>query len=111
MAAKSDACVVLVTCPAGEEAERMARGLVQERLAAGVQMMAVTSIYTWRGELRSRAEHLLVIKSRGTCYPDVERFIRERHPYEVPQILQIPVQDGLESYLRWIEASTGPAGA
>jgi periplasmic divalent cation tolerance protein len=107
MAATRDACVVLVTCPSGEEADAMARGLVERRLAAGVQIIAVSSIYTWKGRVRNRPEHLLVIKTGTGRYPDLERFVREHHPYDVPQILQIPVQAGLEDYLQWIDASTG----
>ncbi|MGB9775359.1 MAG: divalent-cation tolerance protein CutA [Anaerolineae bacterium] len=98
-------CVVLTTAGTEEEAQRLAEGLVAGRLAACVQVLPVTSTYIWQGELHRDPEWLLLIKTTTARYGDVEAFIRKHHSYEVPEIVQVPIRQGLEAYLAWMRSS------
>lgn len=107
-------CLVLTTAGTGEEAQRLAEGLVAGRLAACVQVLPVTSTYIWQGQLHRDPEWLLLIKTTTARYGDVEAFIREHHSYEVPEIVQVPIRQGLVAYLEWVGEVTGaplPANA
>ncbi len=101
-----DYCVVLTTTPDPETAHRLAEGLVSRKLAACVQVLPITSFYTWKGELCRDAEHLLLAKTTTSRYPDVEAYIREHHPYEVPEIIRLPIEAGWAPYLAWVREST-----
>ncbi|MCS7177988.1 MAG: divalent-cation tolerance protein CutA [Anaerolineae bacterium] len=101
-------CIVLTTTGTEGEAQRLAEGLVAERLAACVQVLSVTSTYIWQGQLHRDPEWLLLIKTPAARYSDVEAYIREHHSYEVPEIIQVPIQQGLAAYLAWVEAMTLP---
>jgi periplasmic divalent cation tolerance protein len=95
---------IITTLPAPDEAKRLANVLVHARLAACVQILGpITSVYHWQGEVETGQEWQLCIKSRQDLYPDVERLIRENHPYEVPEILAVPIVAGSEAYLAWME--------
>ena len=96
-------CVVMTTCASTEEADGLASGLIEERLAACVQITAVTSCYEWKGSVNRDSEQLLLIKAKAELYPRIEEFITRNHTYEVPEIVQIPIQQGLTNYLRWID--------
>jgi len=98
-------CVVMTTAGTEEEAHRLAEGLVSGKLAACVQVMPVTSTYIWQGELHRDPEWLLLIKTTAARYSDVEAFIREHHSYQVPEVVQVPIQRGLEAYLDWVGSS------
>lgn len=98
-------CVVLTTAGTEEEARRLAEGLVAGKLAACVQVLPVTSTYIWQGQLHRDPEWLLLIKTTAARYGDVEAFIREHHSYQVPEIVQLPIQRGLAAYLAWVEES------
>ncbi len=99
-------CVVLTTAGTEEEAQRLAGGgRVAGRLAACVQVLPVTSTYIWQGELHRDPEWLLLIKTTTARYGDVEAFIRKHHSYEVPEIVQVPIRQGLEAYLAWMRSS------
>jgi periplasmic divalent cation tolerance protein len=101
--AKFDHQIVLTTCPNPEIADKIARVLVEEGLAACVNLLpAMQSIYTWRGKTETATEHLLLIKSITDRYPDIEARIRTLHPYELPEIIAIPVVHGLPDYLTWL---------
>lgn len=101
------ALIIFCTCPDEKSARRLAESLVREKLAACVNITAaVTSVYRWQGKLNSDQEALLTIKSTETAYPRLEKRLREQHPYELPEILAIPVKTGLEDYLRWVEENT-----
>jgi periplasmic divalent cation tolerance protein len=103
--------VVLSTAPDPEEAERLARILVEERLAACVSRLSgVDSVYRWRGELEEQAEVLLIIKTHARRAPDLTRRLAELHSYEVPEILVLPVAAGLGAYLEWIREETETVG-
>ena len=101
---------VITNLPDSESAFNLARELVNLRLAACVNVLApVTSIYRWEGGDEQASEHPLLIKSTAEAYPALERAIRERHPYTLPEIVAWPVSHGLPEYLGWIEQEcTGP---
>lgn len=102
--------LVLCTCPDRTAAERIAEIVVGERLAACVNIVpGLTSIYRWEGQIQRDAEWLLLIKTRQAVYPPLEARIRELHPYQVPEIIALPIQVGAAAYLDWIAASTGAA--
>jgi periplasmic divalent cation tolerance protein len=99
-------CIILTTCPTDEDARELALKLVQEKLAACVQLSAVTSVYTWKGTTHHEPEIRLMIKTRTGLYQAVEAFIRQSHSYEVPEIVQIPVMSGSDAYLGWMDENT-----
>jgi periplasmic divalent cation tolerance protein len=68
--------------------------------------MPITSFYTWKGQVSNEAEWLLSIKTRTNCFPDLQALIIDNHSYEVPEIIQIPIVDGSQAYLRWVDRST-----
>ena len=101
--------VILCTCPDQTTAGTLAKGLVSGRLAACVNILPnITSIYTWQGELESATECLLVIKSSDDLYASVEQYIVSNHPYELPEIIAVPVRHGEPRYLSWIIESLSP---
>lgn len=103
----TDTLVVLCTCPEEDTAAAVGRVLVAERLAACVNVHAgVRSIYHWRGEVAEDSEALLVIKTTRTRYQELEQVIIREHPYELPEIIAVPIELGLERYLAWIKDST-----
>jgi len=88
----------------------LAGGLVEQRHAACVSILpGLTSVYAWKGQIESAEESLLLIKTRLANFPELERFIKELHPYEVPEILAIPVQAGSADYLAWLRESVSGA--
>jgi periplasmic divalent cation tolerance protein len=85
----------------------LARDLLAARLAACIQIgAAVESLYHWRGEIETANEIPVAIKTRAALYPRVEAAIRQRHPYELPEIVAVPITDGLPGYVDWIAAET-----
>ena len=86
-----------------EDAERIARSLVETRLAGCVQIVGpVTSIYRWKGRIETAGEWFCLIKSRRECYGAIERAVRSLHPYETPEIIALPVAAGSRDYLEWL---------
>lgn len=101
------ALLILTQMPDHASAHALARALVEERLAACVSVGApVESLYHWRGEIETAQEVPVVIKTRAGRYPAVEAAILTRHPYELPEILAVPLQHGLERYFDWIRAES-----
>ena len=99
--------LVLTNCPDEESANAIALALVEERLAACVNILPrVQSVYRWQGAVESATEIPLFIKSTATNYPALEAAIRNRHPYQVPEIIALPVERGLPAYLDWIASET-----
>jgi len=98
--------MILSTFPDKTAAKRAAKMLVEQRLAACVQMFPLDSVYLWKGEICEDGEMMLFIKSRTELFDKVSAAIREVHPYEVPEIVQVPITDGLPEYLQWIGACT-----
>jgi periplasmic divalent cation tolerance protein len=104
----SDWCVVLVTCP-GDEADRLAQALVQERLAACVNTIPqVTSTYRWEGKLRHDREALLVIKTRRDRFESLRARVVELHSYDVPEVIALPIEAGHAPYLEWVTKEAAP---
>jgi periplasmic divalent cation tolerance protein len=100
---------VLTTLPDAEIAGRLAHEMVEAKLAACVNVLSpCRSIYPWQGAVQEDGEIPLIIKTTAERYPALETFLRERHPYQVPEILAIDVNDGLLDYLRWAAAATQP---
>ena len=98
---------VLTNLPDSESAFNLARALVQLRLAACVNVLApITSFYRWEGKDEEATEHPVLIKSTRERYAELERAIRQRHPYSVPEIIVLPVDTGLPEYLQWVEVET-----
>lgn len=103
----SDHALVICSCPDSGAADSIARYLVGEKLAACVnQIRNVNSTYEWQGKVQSSDEILLVIKTRPTVYPKLEAAIRKMHPYELPEVIMVPITAGLPDYLAWIDAQT-----
>lgn len=98
--------IILITCPTDKEARTIARGLVTKKLAACVQLSPIKSYYSWKDKLHVDDEIRLVIKTRTRRYDAVEQFIKAHHSYDVPQIVQIPITDGSDKYLDWIDDNT-----
>ena len=95
--------IVLTTCPDAACAERIARALVEEGLAACVNILPpMRSIYRWKGKIEDVTEQLLVIKSALARFPALRDRLRALHPYELPEIIAVPIADGLPEYLAWL---------
>lgn len=95
---------LITTTDKKDIAETIARTLVERRLAACAQIVGpITSVYHWQGKIETAQEWQCVVKSRGELYASIERAIRELHPYQVPEILALPVLAGSEAYLHWID--------
>jgi len=104
--AMTDFQIVLCTCADREQAERIARSLVELHLAACVNILpSVQSIYRWQGTVESAAEVLLLIKTSAAHSNDVQSTIISLHSYEVPEFLVLPVSGGSEPYLAWLASS------
>jgi periplasmic divalent cation tolerance protein len=102
-----DYLLVLTTCPDAESARAIARALVGERLAACVNRIdGVASTYRWEGEVRDDGECLLLVKTSAAAYERLAARLTALHPYEVPEIVALPVARGSAGYLRWITAAT-----
>jgi len=102
----TDYCVILTTCGSQEEADSIAAGLVEARLAACVQQTPIRSTYRWEGKIVKDEEILLFIKTRTDIYPQIEAWIRSHHSYDVPEIIRLPVDAGLDDYLTWVKTET-----
>lgn len=97
------AILVLTNLPDQQSAEKLAQHLITEKLAACVNILApCTSVYRWQGELVRDSEVPILIKADGSHYAALEAAIRERHPYELPEIIHVPITGGLAAYLDWI---------
>ncbi len=103
----SQTCVVLVTTGSEAEAETIATALLEERLAACVNILSpVRSLYRWQGKIADDREWLLVIKTRAERFAAVESRVRSLHSYEVPEVISLPLLAGSADYLDWIVTET-----
>ena len=100
---------VVTTAPDRASAEQIADRLLEERLAACVQISPCTSRYHWQGVIEQAEEMVCTVKSRRDLFAEVCQVIRGLHPYEVPEILATPVVDGAAAYLDWMERELRPA--
>jgi len=102
----NDYSVILTTASERSDAEKIAEILVNEKLAACVQIMPITSYYRWEDSVHNDAEWLVMIKGRAGSYHAVESTILAHHPYDIPEIIQILVAQGFKPYLDWIDQET-----
>ena len=104
----SEAVLILTAVPDEGKGREMARALVEARLAACVKTAAAcASIYRWEGRIVEDREWVLTVVTRRSLYARVEAAIKAIHPYEVPEIISLPILDGSPEYLKWIEDQTG----
>ena len=102
-----DAIVILITVASREEAERIARRLVEDRLAACVNIVPqVRSLFIWQGKFTQEDELLLVVKSRRARFRELAIAVKQLHSYSVPEIIALPILVGSSDYLRWVAEST-----
>ncbi len=103
--------LILVTAGARDDAERIGEGLVVERLAACCNVVpTVASFYYWDGHLQRDHEALLIIKTLESLAKSVEEYVRKHHTYEVPEILQVPIEGGSSAYLDWLAGQVAKPG-
>lgn len=99
-------CVVFVTCPNEPVAKAIASSLIQNRHAACVNILpAITSLYLWEGEVCEDGEWLLMIKTTHAAFEKLEEQIVALHPYDVPEVIALPVTEGSTPYLQWVQRS------
>lgn len=99
--------LVITTLPDAESAERLAASLVEGGLAACVNIgPPVSSVYRWEGQLQRGTERMLTIKTTAARYAELEQAIVDGHPYELPEVIALPIAEGLKEYLAWIETCT-----
>jgi periplasmic divalent cation tolerance protein len=102
-----DGLLVITNLPDRESAEKLALLLLEQRLAACVNILApCDSVYRWQGEIQHDEEHPLLIKTVKQRYAELEAAIRANHPYELPEIIAVPITGGLPAYLEWVESET-----
>jgi periplasmic divalent cation tolerance protein len=101
----TDKIVVFSTCASAEEAEKIARRLIESRVAACVNVLSpVRSFYRWKGQIEDASEWQLIIKTSRGRFADLRVELEKIHPYETPEILAIAVVEGAQNYLNWMEA-------
>jgi periplasmic divalent cation tolerance protein len=104
------ALLVLTNLPDRAAAEKLADALIEKRVAACINILApCRSVYRWQGAVQHDEEHPVLIKSTREAYPALEAQIRALHPYELPEIVAVPIEHGLPAYLDWVAAQTQPA--
>jgi periplasmic divalent cation tolerance protein len=106
MSVPSDYGMLLTTAPSRDEAAKIANLLIDEKLAACVQLLPIESFYRWEGKTQNEAELLLLIKTRTALFEDAIVRIRAVHPYTVPQIVGTEFLAGFKGYLDWIDDAT-----
>jgi periplasmic divalent cation tolerance protein len=103
----SDTLIVFTNLPDRASALKLARALVDRRLAACVSVLGeISSVYRWKGEIADETEVAVLVKTHATAYAALESAIKALHPYEIPEIVAVPVAGGLPAYLDWVGAET-----
>lgn len=100
-------CMIITTYPDQNSATELAGALIKKRLAACAQLSPVNSFYCWEGKCHNSQEVKIIIKTRDALYPEIEKFIQAHHSYDLPQIIKLPIVQGLNRYLDWIDENTG----
>ena len=101
--------LVLTNLPDRAAAEKVAASLIEQRLAACVNILApCRSVYRWKGAVQHDEEHPLLVKTTAARYAALEAAIRAAHPYELPEIIAVPIERGLPAYLQWVDTETRP---
>jgi len=107
MTAPAETLLVLTNLPDADSARQIARQLVEQRLAACVNILpACASVYRWNDAIESAAEVPLLIKTTLARYPALQAALTELHPYELPEIIAVPLHEGLPAYLAWVDTET-----
>ena len=107
MKSMSEAIVVLVTCGSEEQATNIANSLLEERLAACVNIISpIRSIYRWEGKIWDEKEWMLIIKTQKKKFEELEKKVKSLHSYSVPEIIALPMVEGSTPYLKWLEETT-----
>jgi len=97
-------CIIYITAGSKEEADKLSRGLVEEKLAFCVNTIpGIQSTYQWKGKIHVDDEILLIVKTRQDRYEALERWVKQNHSYDVPEIISLPIQKGLPEYLQAID--------
>jgi periplasmic divalent cation tolerance protein len=99
-------CIAMTTLEDEDSASRLARALVEAQLVACAQLADIRSTFRWGGAVEEAKEVLLLMKTRTSVYERLQQFVRDNHPYDVPEILQIPVTTGYGPYLSWVNDNT-----
>ena len=100
-------CIILVTCGGEKQAKRIAKSLVEDKLAACVNIVPrVDSIFSWKGKVNRQRETLLLIKTRISLFSKLSKKIKKIHDYETPEIIALPVLAGERKYLNWLQGET-----
>jgi periplasmic divalent cation tolerance protein len=103
----TDQLVILITTPDHELADRIAVSLVEEKLAACVNIVPqIRSVYRWQGEVTRDSESLMIVKTTARRYPDLEKRVKELHSYSTPEVIALRIDRGSADYLEWIIDST-----
>jgi len=104
------ACIVITNLPDRDSAGRLAHALIEKRLAACINVLSpCRSVYRWHGKTEDAEEFPMLIKTTLERYPELEAAIRAGHPYELPEIIAVPLAGGLPAYLEWVDSETKPA--
>jgi periplasmic divalent cation tolerance protein len=104
----SKAIAILCTCPDEAVASMLAKGLVENQLAACVNILpGIRSIYRWRGTVSDDAEVLMVIKSLSARFDEIAAWLQEHHPYDVPEVVALAAEQVSDNYMAWIESGVG----
>lgn len=99
-------CVVFITAPDAKGAEKLGKLLLERKLAACVNRVpSVASQYWWKGKIEKAEEHLLVLKTRTALLPVITQCVKENHPYDVPEVIALPILGGNSAYLEWVGAN------
>jgi periplasmic divalent cation tolerance protein len=104
----SEFCLIFVTACSATEAQTIASHLVNTQLAACVSLLPIQSIYTWQGQIQNESEIQLIIKTELALFDSIAAKIRELHSYEVPEIIAIPISQGSQPYLAWLQQTLKP---
>lgn len=98
--------VIITTTSTKEDAEKIATALLSQKLAACIQVSQIKSYYTWKEKMNKDDEQLLMIKCKHGDYAEIEKCIKANHSYEIPEIIQLPISNGLPAYMNWINEVT-----
>lgn len=96
--------LIFCTCPNQQTAEKLAHALIQQKLAGCINILpGLTSVYPWQDKIETAHEHIMLIKSTASLFPAIQTTITDLHPYELPEIIAVPIEDALPEYLQWIK--------
>ena len=108
----TDKIIILITAGSSEEAGKIARSLVEQKLAACVNLIdPIRSVYRWEGKVTEDGEALLIVKSSRELFDEVQRVVEQMHSYQVPELICLPIIDGSPNYLNWLTESLKSPGS